>query len=261
MNSQKDSGTAVDSLQRKEIEPEYVLSLDASHSRGSVAVSCKEETLCEILFDASDTHSATLMPAMDFCLKSAKVSLGKIGLLVVVSGPGSFTGLRIALATAKGLAAARGIGVVTVTSLETLAAAFPYAARSVMPLIDARRGEVYGGVYSTCEGSPVELVPCFAARPEKIKDFIAAWASEPLILCGTGALRYREQLSRLLHHGSIFAPMRWSTPYASLAARIGLSRPELSKEELISLEPLYLRPPDARLPSNMRLFQGGDESR
>jgi tRNA threonylcarbamoyladenosine biosynthesis protein TsaB len=234
-----------------------ILALDTSHERGSVAICRGHEPLCEILFDASDTHSATLMPAVDVCVRSARVSLRDIELLAVVCGPGSFTGLRIALATVKAFSAACGASVVPVSSLEALAAALPYAGRPVLPLIDARRGEVYGALYRTDDGAPRALVEHFAARPDAVAGLLGAAAAEPLILCGTGALRYRTEIAPQLAPGSIFAPERWSTPSASLVALIARGRPGMRADDLASLEPLYLRAPDARLPAGTRLGEGG----
>ncbi len=236
-----------------------VLALDASHHRGSVAVCRGAETLAEILFDAGDTHSATLMPAVASCLSSAKTTLDSIDLLAVVSGPGSFTGLRIALATVKAFAAASGADVVPVSSLDVLAAAMPCASRPVLPLIDARRGEVYGALYDTRSFFPREIVPCFAARPEALAGVLGGSAAGPLILCGTGAHRYRAEIAPLLPDGSVFAPERWSIPSASLCAFLALGRPPLPVGEIAALEPLYLRPPDARLPAGARLAPGGGE--
>jgi tRNA threonylcarbamoyladenosine biosynthesis protein TsaB len=230
-------------------EVPIVLALDTSHQRGSVAVCRGEEILSEILFDASDTHSATLLPGVDACLASAKVALSAVGLFAVVYGPGSFTGLRIALATVKAFAAARRAPVVPVESCAVLAAAFPYAARPVLTLVDARRGEVYGALYDTADGPPRGIVPLFSAKPEAVGDVLARHAvSGPLILCGTGALRYREALEAAVPDGSRFAGERWAVPSASLCALLALARVPLSYDELFALEPLYIRPPDARLP-------------
>jgi tRNA threonylcarbamoyladenosine biosynthesis protein TsaB len=232
-----------------------VLALDTSHQRGSVAVSRGEEILSELLFDASDTHSATLLPGVDACLASAKVALSDVELFAVVCGPGSFTGLRIALATVKAFAAVRRAPVAPVESCAVLAAAFPYAARPVLTLIDARRGEVYGALYETTDGSPRLVVPLFSAKPEAIGDILARHSvAGPLILCGTGALRHRAAFEALVPDGSRFAGERWAVPSASLCALLALEREPLSYDELFALEPLYIRPPDARLPdtANMR---------
>jgi tRNA threonylcarbamoyladenosine biosynthesis protein TsaB len=235
-----------------------ILALDASHLRGSVAVCRGGETLGEILFDASDTHSATLLPSVDAVLSSAKVPLRAVELVAVVRGPGSFTGLRIALATVKAFAAARRVPVVAVETCAVLAAAFPYAAHPVFPLIDARRGEVYGALYRTDGGLPREIAPLFAAPPGSLGGYAAGrGVSGPLILCGTGAQRHRDVLEPLMPAGSVFAAERWSLPSASLCALVALERSPLSYEELFALEPLYIRPPDARLPDTARLRRAG----
>jgi len=243
-------------------ETPLVLALDASHQRGSVAVSRGEEVLCEILFDASDTHSATLLPSVDACLRSAKIALSDIARIAVVCGPGSFTGLRIALATVKALAAVRRMQVVPVDSCAVLAAAFPCAAHPVFPLIDARRGEVYGALYETSGGSPREIAPLFSAKPETLGQFLETHAiAAPLILCGTGALRHRAVLEPLMPSGSFFAGARWAIPSASLCALLALARRPLSYKELFTIEPLYIRPPDARLPDTARLQRRGEGER
>ncbi len=235
-----------------------MLSLDTSHMKGSVAVSKGAEVLCEVLFDASDTHSATLMPAVDVCLATAKVSLSEVDRFAVVVGPGSFTGLRIGLATVKAFAAIRGRSVVPVPGLEVLAAAFPYARDRVFPLIDARRGEVYGALYETTAGTPAERVPPFSARPADVAAIAAAAGVEgPLILCGTGALRYRDLLARTFPGGSVIAGEYWAVPRASLLAALAHHREAVSYVELQGLEPLYIRSPDARLPSSSKLKAGG----
>jgi tRNA threonylcarbamoyladenosine biosynthesis protein TsaB len=239
-----------------------ILSLDTSHQRGSVAVSRGDEVLSEILFDASDTHSATLLPSVDACLAAAKVRLGDVDLISVVSGPGSFTGLRIGLATVKAFAAVRRIPVVPVESCAVLAAAFPYSAHPVFPLIDARRGEVYGALYGTERGAPREIVPIFSARPETLGGLLEAHAVRgPVIVCGTGMLRHRAVLEQLMPAGSFFAGGRWTVPSASLCAHLALARVSVPYEELFSLEPLYIRPPDARLPDTTRVKRrGGGEA-
>ncbi len=237
-----------------------VLGLDTSHQRGSVAVCRGGEVLGEILFDATDTHSATLLPAIDACLASVKINLSAIELFAVVYGPGSFTGLRIALATVKAFAAVRRVPVVPVESCAVLAAAFPFAGRPVLPLIDARRGEVYGGLYETGDGSPREMVPIFSAKPEALGSLLEAHeARGPFILCGTGTLRHRALLETVMPPGSLFAGERWAMPSASLCAELALARKPLTYEELFALEPLYIRPPDARLPGPTRRGpRGGD---
>jgi tRNA threonylcarbamoyladenosine biosynthesis protein TsaB len=236
------------------------LALDTSHMKGSVAVVRGAELLSEIVFDASDTHSATLMPAVDACLGAAKLPLRLIDRFAVVMGPGSFTGLRIGLATIKAFAAVRRRPVVAVTSLEVLAAALPFASYPVLVLIDARRGEVYGGLYDTRDGSPAEIVRPFSAGPARAVELVAAASGGgPLLLCGTGSERYGEVLSSVAPPGSRFAGSRWSIPSASHLAALSGAKSTVCGADLHALEPLYIRPPDARLPSAAKLRAGGDQ--
>jgi len=231
-----------------------VLALDTSHMKGSVAVAAGGTIAGEVLFDASDTHSATMMPAVDACLGIAGVSISEIDLFAVVTGPGSFTGLRIGLATVKGFASFRKRPVVPLGSLELLAAALPFTAGPVMPLIDARRGEVYAAVYDTSGGSPVVLSPPGAVDPSRAGELPGG---VPVIACGTGSIRYREELVRSLPRGSLFAGERWSVPSAGLAAILAAEMEPVPYESLHLIEPVYIRPPDAKLPPETRLGRGG----
>jgi tRNA threonylcarbamoyladenosine biosynthesis protein TsaB len=230
-----------------------VLSLDTSHRSGSVALLRGPDLLGEILFDASDTHSATLMPAIEACCAGARVAPAEVDRFVVVIGPGSFTGLRIGLATVKGLAAVRRRPVTPVGSLETLAAALPFAAFPVMPLIDARRGEVYAALYDTSSGVPLEMETPRAVSPGDVGSICRG----PVIACGTGVRHYHGQIVTRLPAGSLAAGPRWEIPSASLAALLAEERVSVPYDELAPLEPLYIRPPDAKLPPSAKLLPGG----
>lgn len=229
------------------------LALDTSHARGSVAIVRGGEILSEVLFDASETHSATLMPAVDACCAAAGVGASLIDVFVAVIGPGSFTGLRIGLATVKGFAAVRRRPVQVAGSLEVLAAALPFAALPVLPLIDARRGEVYAALYDTSSGEPREMAAPFAAAPSAL----GALGAGPFIVCGSGARRYRAELEPLLPAGSRFAGMRWEIPSASIAALLVAGREPVAYARLAALEPLYIRPPEAKVPAAAKLLPGG----
>ncbi len=235
---------------------ELVLGFDTSHAKGSAAVARGREILCEVLFDAADTHSATLMPAIDSALSIAGVGISDIDVFAVTIGPGSFTGLRIGLATAKGFSAVRGRPVAIMTSLELLAAALPFTGRSVCPVIDAYKGEVYAALYDTQSGSPVEIVPPFAAGPAEACG--ALRDRGPLIFCGTGLERHGETLLAAAPEGSLAAGPRWSIPSAGLLALRAADLQQVAHGDLHSIEPLYIRPPDAKLPPETRLRRGGD---
>jgi len=228
---------------------ELVLALDTSHGHGSVAVVRGRNILGEIVFDASDTHSATLMPAIDYCLKVAKVQISDMDYFAVVIGPGSFTGLRIGLATVKAFCAATGRGVVPLTSLEVLAGAFPFSTRPVLTLIDARRGEVYGALYKMDGVRPLTVISPFSAKPGSLPEVLKGYKnSSGFIVCGTGAIRYRKIIESVLGHSHQFAPERWALPSASILAFLSDQRKPIVGVELNNLEPEYIRPPDAKVP-------------
>ena len=235
-----------------------VLALDASHMTGSVAVTRGSDLVHEIIFDASDTHSATLMPAVDECLAAAGVAIKNIDLFVTVIGPGSFTGLRIGLATVKGFAAVAGRPVAAVGSLELIAAVAPSGSVFAVPLIDARRGEIYTAMYDISGDLPAEILPPFASAPGSLAARIKESGFDgSLFVCGSGLISYRAELEASFPAGTLFGTQEWTPPAAGMAAALALEREAVPYEALSALEPLYVRPPDAKLPSSARLRPGG----
>jgi tRNA threonylcarbamoyladenosine biosynthesis protein TsaB len=241
-------------------EGPLVLALDASHMTGSVAVTRGRNILHEIIFDASDTHSATLMPAVERCLAEAETGIRDIELFVTVIGPGSFTGLRIGLATVKGFAAVGRRPVAAVGSLEMAAAVAGDAAALAVPLIDARRGEVYSALYDITGELPAERLAPFASAPGALAGRIEAaeeGAGGGMLVCGSGLKTYRDELVDTFAEGTLFAGPDWPEPSASVAALLALEREPVEYVDLAGLEPLYVRPPDAKLPSSAKLRPGG----
>ncbi len=235
-----------------------VLALDASHMMGSVAVTRGSDPFHEIIFDASDTHSATLMPAVDECLAEAGVEIKDIDLFVTVIGPGSFTGLRIGLATVKGFAAVARRPVAAVGSLELIAADTAFDGAYIVPLIDARRGEVYTAMYDISGDRPAEILAPFASAPGSLAARIMATRiGGGIFVCGSGLNSYRAELEMTFPTGTRFGTPDWTPPSAGLAAALALERDAVPYKELSALEPLYIRPPDARLPSSAKLRPGG----
>ncbi len=162
-----------------------------------------------------------------------------VGRIAVGVGPGSFTGLRIGIATAKGLAQGLGIELVSVGTLAALArgATADATDQQVLAVLDARRAEVFGGLYNS-DGEPV-WEP-FVAGPGEVAERMAALPEPPLAV-GSGALRFRDELQE---GGAAILPE--GDPSHRIAARevcaIGaLTAAQGSKD----ITPIYLRPPDA----------------
>ena len=124
-----------------------ILAADTSTKIGSVALVEDESPIAEYTLNVSETHSARLMPTIDRVLKDCGMQIAEVDALAVAIGPGSFTGLRIGLATFKGLALAAEKRLVAVPTLDALAASLAFSQHMVCPILDARMGEVYAEFY------------------------------------------------------------------------------------------------------------------
>jgi tRNA threonylcarbamoyladenosine biosynthesis protein TsaB len=125
-----------------------VLALDTSTRAGSLALLDDERLVSTYQLDVSATHSERLLPAIDRSLTDAGWRVGDLELIACAKGPGSFTGLRIGLATAKGVALARELPLVGVNSLEAMALGFSFGATPICPMIDARKRQVFAALFA-----------------------------------------------------------------------------------------------------------------
>lgn len=166
------------------------VAIETATSLGTVAVGRGARVLAEVSIGVQTRHAEAVLPALDSALSLAGVDRGEIVEVVVGAGPGSFTGVRVAAATAKGLVAVLGRPLVAYPSLLALAAAVP-SDRPVCALFDARRGEVYAGCWSVGE-SALDLVLAPMVGP--VADVVAATAAAAPLFVGDGAVRYREAL-------------------------------------------------------------------
>ena len=219
-----------------------ILSLDSSSRDASVAVLKNEEVLLEYNFSAQDNLSTVLVPSLEFILKSLGLQIAQIDVFAICIGPGLFTGIRVGMATLKGLAFAGSKPMVGVVSLAALAYKFVDSKQNVVSLIDAKKGEVYLGGYDLASGEPVEkITPCLL----KITDIVPLVANWPdKIFTGSGTEKHMDFLK------SHFGDCRW--PYRSnfLANEIGkIALQRFRRRDYISdpqeLLPFYLRQPDA----------------
>jgi tRNA threonylcarbamoyladenosine biosynthesis protein TsaB len=221
-----------------------VLGIESSARQGGAAIVDGDRLVCESLLNIEVTHSERLLPAIDRLLADARLSLEALEGIAVSVGPGSFTGLRIGLSTAKGLAYATGLPVVGVSTLEAMAWALPAARWPVCPVLDARKQEVYAAIFRHAETGLCRLTEDMALSPEALCGIIR----EPTLLLGDGLAAYeplfRERLGDRL----------WIPPLASRGARPACVA-ELGRQRLLrgerdaaaGLVPRYLRPSEAEL--------------
>ena len=214
-----------------------VLALETSTLAGGVALVDGERLVAEYLLDVSVTHSERLMAAVDRVLADARWAPRDLDGIAVSIGPGSFTGLRIGVSTAKGLAWALGVPVAAVPTLDAMAAAIPWAALPVCPVLEARRAEVYASLYRH-DGDGLRREWEYLALPT---DELAARLTEPTLLIGDGAAGITSP------HARRSAPPR-RVPSPACVAVLGRERLILGDSVgAAELAPLYLRPSQAEL--------------
>jgi tRNA threonylcarbamoyladenosine biosynthesis protein TsaB len=223
---------------------ELLLVVDTATPAGSVALSRGTTVLGEIALNVRKNHTDRLLLIIQQLLKDADLSLGHLDAFGVVLGPGSFTGLRVGVATIKGLALATDRPVVGVSSLATLAIQVPLSAFPVCALLDARKSEVYAGMFCWAKDRLQSLGEETVLPPARLLDSL----DQELIFIGDGALVYRDLIVDRLGSRAHFPPWPLHMPRASSAASLALDA--LRQQQVIPLErlvPAYIRPSEAEV--------------
>lgn len=212
------------------------LAIETSTELGSIAVGHGRSVLAEVVIGLRVKQSEALLPAIDYALTSARIDRAELKRIIVGGGPGSFTGLRVAGATAKAFARALRIPMFAYSGLAALAASTA-AERTVCAMFDARRGEVYAACYRFPGFTDMEVVMPPAART--VQDVLAHVHPETVLFVGDGALRHRDAIEQA---GGLLAPAHFAVPRASALLWLADIAPALGRVEDISeWEPLYLR--------------------
>lgn len=231
---------------RTEAAALLILALDTTTRAGSVAVVRDGELVCEIAGDPARTHGQRLPADLTRALDGARVRVADVELLAVAAGPGSFTGLRVGIATVQGLAMARGLSVVPVSTLEALARHAAAGARPgahIAAWMDAQRGEVFAALYRPGLSATI-FEPSSASPAGTLADWQEQTAAVTIRFIGDGAVRYRSVIAaRFGDRAEIVEP----TPLlAGPIALIAHERPEQAVQPH-ALVPAYVRRPDAEL--------------
>lgn len=187
---------------------------------------------------AQVNHSVLLMPMLSQMLETLGWDAKDVDFWAAVSGPGSFTGVRIGVSSVRALAHGWKKPVVSVNTLEALAMSFPMERALVVPLLDARREQVYAAAYDMTSGFPKEVMPPCAAS---LDDFLKRLPEQAAIrFVGDGATAHEETLSAIPN--AVVTPEYLQFPMASAAAPLAQKRTlegEICKYD--ELEPIYLR--------------------
>ena len=198
-----------------------ILALDSSGMVASVAVFEDDTMIAEYTVNHKKTHSQTLLPMLDEVVRMTQTKLDQVDAIAIAAGPGSFTGLRIGASTAKGLGLALDIPLIPVPTVDALAWNLAGCAGVVCPIMDARRQQVYTGLYRTQNGQLEVLEPQMAIAVEELAVKCNAY-DEQITFLGDGVPVYREMLDGLLRVPHVYAPGHLSRQRAGAVAALGM---------------------------------------
>ncbi|RDE34986.1 tRNA (adenosine(37)-N6)-threonylcarbamoyltransferase complex dimerization subunit type 1 TsaB [Parageobacillus thermoglucosidasius] len=214
-----------------------ILAIDTSNMAMGVALVEEDIVKGEIVTNIKKDHSARLMPAIQSLLKDCGVSPHELGLIVVARGPGSYTGVRIGTTIAKTLAWALKIPIAGVSSLEVLAANGRYFSGVISPFFDARRGQIYTGLYrfnggqlECIENDQIVLADKWARKLQE--------RQEKVLFIGSDIALYKETFQQQLGDFARFAPPSLLLPRPGELALIGKNK---EKEDVHTFVPNYVR--------------------
>lgn len=222
-----------------------ILAVETATLSGSIALTRGEALIATVAGDPAVSHSNTLLADLDKLLSQTTVKLADIDLFAVAAGPGSFTGLRIGIATVKGLAATLARPVAAIPTLHAVALAGGPAEASVA-LLPAGRGEVFAQLFSVSADSVVTALdePSHIS-PQKMIDKYGSL--EKVLWCGAGALAHRELIE------SSAAGKQWHiapraenlAQHVAILALLNFKQGQLAAPDAI--QAIYVRPSDAEL--------------
>lgn len=197
-----------------------ILALDSSGIVASAAVWEDEAMLAEYTVNYKKTHSQTLLPMLDEIVKMTELDLNTIDAIAVAAGPGSFTGLRIGSATAKGLGLALKKPLLAVPTVEALAYNLYDTRGLICPIMDARRNQVYTGVYRFEDHRMVTVIDQEAVSITELLEQLEELGGEVIFL-GDGVPVFRKIIAEKLHMPYSFAPAHLGRQRAGAVASLG----------------------------------------
>ncbi len=210
-----------------------IIALDSSGLVASAAILEDDILIGEYNIQYKKTHSQTLLPMLEELRKMTELDLDTVDAIAIAKGPGSFTGLRIGSATAKGLGLVMEKPIIEIPTLDGLACNLYGTDKLVCPVMDARRNQVYTGIYEFIrqEGEPVSykltsLLSQCAVSIEEIADRCSSFSREVIFL-GDGAPVYEEKLAELMKVPYGFAPAHMNR---QRAAAFGILAADYYKE-------------------------------
>jgi len=222
-----------------------ILAINTSTPQFSIALMKEDGTiLSEYFMSSGSKNFRNFMPGIHFLLSTSKVDTQDIRALIVATGPGSYTGLRVGLAQAKGMAQGFQIPIIGVSSLEAMASQLPYTNYPICPIIDSRKGEVFTALFTWRNNH--KMIRTQEDACLRIVDLTSIIEETTLVL-GNDFKNQGHLIKQILGPKAALAPAHLWNLMASAVGTVGLKR-FLSHDfdDLRDLVPSYLRPPDIR---------------
>jgi tRNA threonylcarbamoyladenosine biosynthesis protein TsaB len=218
-----------------------ILAIDSSGLVASVALVTEEKLLAEYTVNNKKTHSQTLLPMLDEIVKILDLDLAELDAIAVAGGPGSFTGLRIGSSTAKGLGLALDKPIISIPTVDALAYNLYGTDCLICPIMDAKRNQVYTGIYEFYEEEFRVVVPQMAAGITEIAAELNQ-RGRKVIFLGDGVEVQRDKLKEILTVPYAFAPVHLSKQRAGAVGALGvIYYGKGLTESADAHEPVYLR--------------------
>lgn len=225
-----------------------ILALDSSGLVASVAIVDEDQTVAEYTVNYKKTHSQTLLPMLDEVVKMIELDLDTVDAIAVAGGPGSFTGLRIGSATAKGLGLALKKPLIHIPTAEGMAYNMYGVSGLICPIMDARRSQVYTGLYEFMEMNQKGIYNQFQVVEDQMALSVADLIQKlntlgrPVTFLGDGVPVYQELLKEGLQVPYTFAPAHCNRQSGAAVGALGMEYLKAGKVEIAAEhEPDYLR--------------------
>lgn len=222
-----------------------ILSIESATPRGSVALAGPGCVLAERPLPSGRQASETFLPAVEALLREAGCPPGAVTHVAVSAGPGSFTGLRVGMSAAKGFAFGWSVPLVPVPTLKALAMRFPADGAAICPVLDAKKTQVYAGIYRWEGGECVCVVPDAAVAPDRLPDILPPGR---VLFCGDGIRPYGALFRDRMRERALFPPPGDEFPSAGT---VGLLAAALiaagTAADLRTAIPRYLRRSEAEI--------------
>lgn len=224
----------------------YILAIDSATPVAGVALLQDKKLLREDFVNFKKTHSETLMPMVDETLRRCELTLKDLAAIAITIGPGSFTGLRIGLAAAKGLSLSGAVPLIGISTLDVLAHNLSYTNSLVCPLMDARKQEVYAAFYDGSGYCPQRLGPDLACSPQEFAEQALQKADEiskeQIVLLGDGYAPYADFFQQALQDRLRIPPPHLMLPRASALGSLACERlVQKEFDDALTLRPVYVR--------------------